>query len=58
MNNSTVYCVHRYFHHLNQVVSVPKAESMEHFKGEIEIVAAVPHETPNEWDWDTSHLYQ
>jgi hypothetical protein len=47
-----------YFNHLNQVVSIPKADKMEHFKGELEIVSAVPQESPPDWDWDTSHLYQ
>jgi hypothetical protein len=47
-----------YFNHLNHTVQIPKADKVEHFKGEIEIVSAIPQETPIEWDWDTSHLYQ
>ena len=47
-----------YFNNLNKVVRVPKADKMEHFKGELEIISAVPQETPLEWDWDTSHLYK
>ena len=47
-----------YFNHLNEVVNIPKAEKIEQFKGEIEIICALPRETPTEWDWDTSHLYQ
>lgn len=47
-----------YFNHLNQVVNIPKAEKIDSFKGEIEIICAVPQDSPTEWDWDTSHLYQ
>uniref|UniRef100_A0A0N7ZXW0 Protein SZT2 n=1 Tax=Daphnia magna TaxID=35525 RepID=A0A0N7ZXW0_9CRUS len=47
-----------YFNHLNHTVQIPKADKVENFKGEIEIVSAIPQETPIEWDWDTSHLYQ
>lgn len=47
-----------YFNHLNRTVLIRKADKVEHFKGEIEIVSAVPQEPPIEWDWDTSHLYQ
>ena len=47
-----------YFNHLNHTVQIPKADKVEHFKGDIEIVSAIPQETPIEWDWDTSHLYQ
>lgn len=47
-----------YFKHLNQIVSFAKADKIEHFKGEIEIVSAVPQDTPVDWDWDTSHLYK
>lgn len=47
-----------YFNHLNHTIQIPKADKVENFKGEIEIVSAIPQETPIEWDWDTSHLYQ
>jgi hypothetical protein len=47
-----------YFNHLNHTVQIPKADKVENLKGEIEIVSAIPQETPIEWDWDTSHLYQ
>ncbi len=47
-----------YLNHLNQVVSIPKADTIQHFNGELEIVSAIPQETPLDWDWDTSHLYQ
>lgn len=47
-----------YFNHLNHTVQIPKADKVEHFKGELEIISAIPQETPLDWDWDTSHLYQ
>lgn len=47
-----------YFNHLNQVVRFPMAVTMDSFNGELEIISAVPQETPHDWEWDTSHLYQ
>jgi hypothetical protein len=44
--------------HLRGELRVKKYEHLRDFDFDLEAVAVVPEEPPNEWDWDVGHLYR
>lgn len=47
-----------YFSNLNRTIGVNKYESLQDFRGELDVVSVVPVDPPSEWDWDLGHLYK
>ena len=47
-----------YFSHLNSEIRVSNKQNMAEFTGrDLDIVSVEPCKAPDDWDWDTGHLY-
>ena len=44
--------------HLRGELQIKKYEDLDNFSSDLEAVAVVPHNPPEDWDWDTGHLYR
>ena len=47
-----------YLSHLRGELRLKKYEDLENFTSDLEAVAVVPENAPEDWDWDMSHLYR
>ncbi|XP_069157334.1 KICSTOR complex protein SZT2 isoform X2 [Procambarus clarkii] len=47
-----------YLRRINSIISFPKREKLRENEEELEVVSVIPVDIPQEWDYDTSHLYK
>ena len=52
-------CLYRYLSHLSpKILQVQKYEDLTNFHSDLEAVAVVPEQAPDDWDYDVGHLYR
>ena len=53
------FSVYRYLSHLSpKILQVQKYEDLTNFHSDLEAVAVVPEQAPDDWDYDVGHLYR
>ncbi|XP_076055800.1 KICSTOR complex protein SZT2-like isoform X3 [Oratosquilla oratoria] len=47
-----------YLKRINTIITVPRKDKLSEYTEELEVVSVIPHDVPQDWDSDISHLYK